>query len=395
MSLATSSVVAAPVPEPEPTSIWAARASALWGHALGRVGLSVVATLVLAALLAGVLAPHDPNEIYYNFILAEPGRQFWFGTDELGRDIFGRILYGARVSLMVVGAAVILSLVVGSTIGLVSGYFGGAVDEVIMRVMDGLMAFPALVLALAIVAVLGPDLVNAMIAIAIVNVPGFARLVRGETLVVRELDFVQAARAMGASRWRIMARHIWPSVSGNVLVYASLKASTALITESALSFLGLGVQPPTPSWGYMLATGMQYSQAWWISVFPGAVIFITVLGLNLCGDALRDVIDPKLNPEPSRSNRRAGRRPVRLRQLRQPRRGRRARVGLISPAVIRAGPSRRAWRPAADVGRKPNALVIVSNICILDQILSEVHRQDLITHCTQGDRYAVRRRNLP
>ena len=155
------------------------------------------------------------------------------------------------------------------------------------------MAFPALVLALAIVAVLGPDLLNAMIAIAVVNTPGFARLVRGETLVVRELDYVQAARAMGASPLRIVARHVCPSVSGNVLVYGSLKASAALITESALSFLGLGVQPPTPSWGYMLATGMQYTQAWWMSIFPGLAIFLTVLGLNLIGDAARDVIDPR------------------------------------------------------------------------------------------------------
>jgi len=142
--------------------------------------------------------------------------------------------------------------------------------------------------------VLGPDLLNAMIAIAIVNVPGFARLARGEALVAREMDFVQAARAMGAGPVRIMLRHVWPSVAGNMLVFASLKASAALITESALSFLGLGVQPPTPSWGYMLATGMQYGAAWWLSIFPGAAIFLAVLALNLCGDALRDAIDPKL-----------------------------------------------------------------------------------------------------
>jgi peptide/nickel transport system permease protein len=277
-----------------PASLWRARLRAFASHALGRVGLTLVVGLTVLAAFAGVLAPHDPTEIFYDHVLAPPSAQFWFGTDELGRCILSRVLHGARVSLQVVGAAVAASLAVGAAIGLVSGYVGGRVDDLIMRVMDGLMAFPALVLALAIVAVLGPDLVNAMIAIAVVNVPGFARLARGETLVVRELDFVQAARAVGARPSRILLRHVWPSVSGNLLVFASLKASAALITESALSFLGLGVQPPTPSWGYMVAVGMQYSQAWWMSIFPGAAIFVTVLGLNLCGDALRDAIDPRL-----------------------------------------------------------------------------------------------------
>lgn len=276
-----------------PPSRWRTVLAGLWGHRLGRAGALIVLALLIAAFGAGSFAPHDPTEIHYDHILTPPDARFWFGTDELGRDIFSRIVFGARVSLQVVAAAVALSLVIGAAIGLLSGYARGWIDDVAMRIMDGLMAFPALVLALAIVAVLGPDLLNAMIAIAIVNTPGFARLVRGETLVVRELDYVQAARAMGASPLRIVARHVWPSVSGNVLVYASLKASAALITESALSFLGLGVQPPTPSWGYMLATGMQYTQAWWMSIFPGLAIFVTVLGLNLIGDAARDVIDPR------------------------------------------------------------------------------------------------------
>jgi peptide/nickel transport system permease protein len=288
-----SAAKAADAHAPRPQPIWRTRLNGIWRHRLGRIGSLALTGLLLAALGADWLAPNDPNEIHYDFILSAPDTRFWFGTDELGRDILSRVLFGARVSLQVVAAAVLVSLAVGAAIGLVAGYVGGKVDELLMRVMDGLMAFPALVLALAIVAVLGPDLVNAMIAIAVVNIPGFARLVRGETLVVRGLDYVQAARAMGASPTRIMMRHIWPTVSGNVLVYASLKASAALITESALSFLGLGVQPPTPSWGYMLATGMQYSQAWWMSIFPGLAIFITVLGLNLVGDATRDVIDPR------------------------------------------------------------------------------------------------------
>lgn len=273
---------------------WIARLAGMWRHVLGRVGLLIVGGIVLCAVFAGALSPHDPNAINYDHILAPPSVKFWFGTDELGRDVFSRVLYGARVSLQVVAAAVALSLVVGVGIGLLAGYAGGRLDAVAMRIMDGLMAFPALVLALGIIAVLGPDLRNAMVAIAIVNVPGFARLARGETLVVRELDYVQAARATGAGTWRILRRHIWPSISGNVLVFASLKASAALITESALSFLGLGVQPPEPSWGYMLAVGMQYVDAWWMSIFPGMAIFLAVLGFNMCGDALRDVVDPRL-----------------------------------------------------------------------------------------------------
>ncbi|MCX7326595.1 MAG: ABC transporter permease [Hyphomicrobiales bacterium] len=293
MSIANVTSTSDRAPEKVPDARWLGLLKGLWRHRLGRAGCIVLAVLVLVAAGADWLAPHDPTEIYYDYILVAPDSRFWFGTDELGRDIFSRVLFGARVSLQVVAAAVALSLVIGAAVGLISGYAGAWIDNGLMRVMDGLMAFPALVLALAIVAVLGPDLLNAMIAIAVVNTPGFARLVRGETLVVRELDYVQAARAMGASPLRIVARHVWPSVSGNVLVYGSLKASAALITESALSFLGLGVQPPTPSWGYMLATGMQYTQAWWMSIFPGLAIFLTVLGLNLIGDAARDVIDPR------------------------------------------------------------------------------------------------------
>lgn len=266
----------------------------LWAHPLGRVALVVLALLLLAAALAPVLAPYDPAAVDYDAVLVPPNAAFWLGTDEIGRDILSRVLFGARVSLQVVLVSICAALLIGSSIGMVSGYLGGRVDTVIMRVMDGLMAFPVLVLALAIIAVLGPDLVNAMIALAIVNIPGFARLVRGEVLVQRELEYVHAARLLGASPGRVMLRHIWPNVSGNVIVYASLRASTALITESALSFLGLGVQPPTPSWGYMVAIGMEYSNAWWLSFFPGLAIFLTVLSLNFLGDALRDMLDPRL-----------------------------------------------------------------------------------------------------
>lgn len=267
----------------------------LWQHPLGRVGALLLSVLILCALLAPLIAPYDPAGVDYEAILSPPNRAHWLGTDEIGRDVLSRILFGARISLQVVVVSIGGAMIVGSVIGLVSGFAGGRIDGVIMRIMDGLLAFPMLVLALAIVAVLGPDLLNAMIAIAIVNIPGFARLVRGEVLVVRELEYVQAARVLGASRVRLMARHIWPNVSGNVIVYASLKASAALITESALSFLGLGVQPPTPSWGQMVAIGMDYFQSWWISFFPGLAIFLTVLALNFLGDGLRDVLDPRLS----------------------------------------------------------------------------------------------------
>jgi peptide/nickel transport system permease protein len=273
---------------------FARTARRLMAHRLGRIGLLVSALVAFCAAFAPWVMPHDPAGIDYEAILGAPHAKYWLGTDELGRDILSRIIEGAQVSVQVVFLAIALAFVAGSLVGLASGYFGGMVDDVVMRVMDGLLAFPILVLALAIVAVLGPDLVNAMIAIAIVNVPGFARLVRGQVLSIRELEFVQAARALGASDLRIMLRHILPSVVGNVVVYASLRASTALITESSLSFLGLGAQPPTPTWGGMLATGMQYWDAWWMSVFPGLAIFLSALALNFLGDGLRDAMDSRL-----------------------------------------------------------------------------------------------------
>lgn len=267
----------------------------LWRHVLGRTALCILAVAVIAALGAQWFAPHNPNIIDYNAILSPPSLTYLLGTDELGRDIFSRILYGAQVSLQVVAVALSVALVAGCIIGMIAGYYRGWVDDILMRLMDGLMAFPGLILALGIVAVLGPDLFNAMIAISIVNIPGFARLVRGQVLSVREQDFVQAAETLGASDARIMLKHVWPAVSGNVLVYASLKGSTSLITESALSFLGLGVQPPTPSWGQMLAIGMKYTDAWWMSIFPGLAIFLVVIAFNFLGDAARDVLDPKLS----------------------------------------------------------------------------------------------------
>jgi peptide/nickel transport system permease protein len=263
-------------------------------HRVGMCGLGVILVLVVCATFAPWLTPYDPIEINYEAMLAPPSWLHWMGTDEIGRDLLSRLIYGARVSLQIVFVAIILSLAVGGAIGLVSGYVGGKVDNVIMRVMDGLLAFPLLVLALGVIAVLGPDLMNAIIALAVVNVPGFARLVRGQVLSVRELDFVQAARAVGASDIRIMLKHIWPSVAGNVIVYASLRASSVLITESSLAFLGLGAEPPTPTWGQMLATAMEYWSAWWMSIFPGLAIFFSALAFNFLGDGIRDALDVRL-----------------------------------------------------------------------------------------------------
>lgn len=263
-------------------------------HRIGMCGLAVIAVILICAAFAPWLAPYDPAEIDYEAMTAAPSWLHLLGTDEIGRDILSRLIYGARVSLEIVFVAIVLSLVAGGGIGLVSGYLGGRIDNIIMRLMDGLLAFPLLVLALGVIAVLGPDLMNAIIALAVVNVPGFARLVRGQVLSVRERDFVQAARAMGAGDIRIMVRHIWPSVAGNVIVYASLRASSVLITESSLAFLGLGAEPPTPSWGQMLATSMEYWSAWWMSIFPGLAIFFAALAFNFFGDGMRDALDVRL-----------------------------------------------------------------------------------------------------
>ncbi len=260
----------------------------------GAAALAILAVVLGVAVLAPWIAPWSPIDVDVERITEGPTRLHWFGTDEIGRDILSRVMHGAGVSLQVVALSVGLAMVAGSAIGLVSGWFGGWVDAVIMRTMDALLAFPLLVLALTIVAILGPDLLHAMLAIAITKVPGFARLVRSEVLGLRQVDFVKAARAAGAGDLRILARHIWPNVSGNVIVYGSLAASQALITESALSFLGLGAQPPEPSWGYMVATGMEYASSWWMSVFPGLAIFLTVLAFNFLGDAARDALDSRL-----------------------------------------------------------------------------------------------------
>ena len=263
-------------------------------HPLGATGFTILLFVVMTAIFSPYLVSVDPVAVDFNAIQQPPSSDYILGTDEIGRSMWSRIVYGSRVALKIILFSIGGALIIGTTIGLISGYAGGRVDMVIMRIMDGLLAFPPLVLALGIIAILGPDLINATIAIMVVNIPSFARLVRGAVLTVREQDYVLAIRALGASPFRIMRYHLLPNVVGNIIVFASLRASTALITEASLSFLGLGVQPPTPSWGYMIAIGMNYWDYWWMSFFPGLAIFITILGFNLFGDALRDVIDPHL-----------------------------------------------------------------------------------------------------
>ncbi len=274
---------------------WKETLSALFANRLAAAGVVVLTLLILSALLADVVAPYSFTDDDLTRRLEPPSAAHWFGTDELGRDVFSRVLFGARVSLQVGAVAVGISLVLGTLIGLISGYRGGWTDIVLMRAMDVLFSFPVVLLAIAIVAVLSPSLTNTMIAIGVVFTPIFARVVRGSVLSVREEVFVRASRSLGASDWRIISRHILPNVAAPVIVQTSLSLAFAILTEAALSYLGIGVQPPRPAWGLMLldAQGFIATGAWWMSIFPGLAIFITVASLNLVGDGLRDALDPK------------------------------------------------------------------------------------------------------
>ena len=255
----------------------------------------VLVGLILAALFAESLVSRD--DIFTPDLadrLQAPSGEHWFGTDQLGRDVFARVLAGAEVSLRVGAVAVGISLTAGVVVGLLAGYFGRWVDDTLMRVMDVLFAFPALLMAIAVLAILGPGSTNAMIAIGIVYTPIFARITRASVLSVREEVYVRAARSAGAGDIRIIARHVLPNVTAPIIVQASISLAFAILSEAALSFVGLGTQPPDPSWGQMLSEGRGFiEQAWWMAVFPGAAIFVTVLAFNLLGDALRDVLDPR------------------------------------------------------------------------------------------------------
>jgi peptide/nickel transport system permease protein len=261
-------------------------------------GLLLTLVVVTMALAAPLLAHHDPNAQDTARRLEAPSKTHPLGLDDLGRDVWSRIVYGARVSLRVGFSVVILASLIGVTLGAISGYFGGAVDVAVMRLCDILLAFPGILLAIALVAVLGPSLNNVILALATIGWVGYARLVRGQVLKVREMEFVTAAKALGAKSPRVIVLHVLPNVINPVIVMATLGLAGAILSEAALSFLGLGVQPPTPSWGAMLTSGRRYlGLANHLAIFPGAAIMLAVMGLNFLGDGLIDALDPKYRKE--------------------------------------------------------------------------------------------------
>jgi peptide/nickel transport system permease protein len=276
-------------------SFWSIYARLFLRNRAGMIGAMVLGIIVLAAIFAPWIATHDPYFINRIERLQGPSRAHWLGTDEFGRDLFSRIVYGARTSMTVAGLAILLSTAIGTPAGIIAGYFGGFLDTIIMRVMDIIFSFPAILLALGITAILGPSLRNAAIALGVVYAPGFSRIIRGPVLASRRLEYVDASRVIGAGTARILIRHMLPNVISPLIVTATVTFSFALLAEAALSFLGLGAQPPTPSWGVMLADGRRFMEsAPYLAIFPGLAVMLGVLGSNLLGDALRDILDPRL-----------------------------------------------------------------------------------------------------
>ena len=304
-ALPPSSVATEAVPlgtsHPRADREWVALLHRLVRRRTALFGMLVVLGVLLAAAFAPLVAPFDPLEQDIGQRLREPGwqdaqgRVHPLGTDHLGRDILSRIVFGSRIALVVGLAAVAISGVLGMLIGLLAGYFGGRVDDFLMRLADIQLAFPFILLAIAVIGVLGPSLRNIIIVIGVSSWVVYARVVRGEVLSIREREYVQAAIALGSQNWRVLRHHVLPNTLTPWLVVATLDMARVIVIESALSFLGLGVQPPTPTWGGMLADGRVYlSTAWWLATFPGLAILITVLGINLFGDGLRDTLDPRL-----------------------------------------------------------------------------------------------------
>jgi peptide/nickel transport system permease protein len=279
------------------------RSQSLWSNAFRRLlrnpgaiaGLVILSLLALMAITASLIAPAEPNVMVARDALHKPSAEYPFGTDQFGRDILSRVIHGSRLSFQVGFIAVGIAFVAGVTLGLLAGYYGGWVDGAIGILIDIMLAFPGILLALAIVAILGPSLLNLMVAVGIAAVPTYTRLVRGAVLATRQLQYVEAARVIGARDRGIMFRHILPNVLAPAIVLATLGIGGAILVGAALSFLGLGAKPPTPEWGAMLSAGRNYlQQAWWITFFPGLAIMLTVLSINLLGDGLRDALDPRL-----------------------------------------------------------------------------------------------------
>lgn len=262
---------------------------------LALAGLAIVVLLFVISLAAPLISPYDPGAIDLQNVLAPPSGEHWFGTDQLGRDVLSRMIWGARISLKVGFVATGLAILIGMVLGAVAGYYGGWVDAVIMRFVDVMLCFPAFFLILAVIAFLEPSIWNIMIVIGLTGWMGVTRLVRADFISLRERDFVWAARAIGANDARIIFLHILPNALASILVAATLGIAGAILTESALSFLGIGVQPPTPSWGNILTAGKDNIDiAWWLSLYPGLAILITVVGYNLLGEGIRDASDPRL-----------------------------------------------------------------------------------------------------
>lgn len=262
------------------------------------IGLGLFVFVCALALAAPLIAPHDPLDQNILKRLQGPSAQFWMGTDAYGRDVFSRILYGARISLLIGLVSITIALLAGTTIGLIAGYFGGRADIIIMQIMDVLLAFPSLILGLIIVAMMGPSVGNLIIAIALTAIPPFARIARAPTIVVKEREFIEAGRALGFSHLRLMSGHILPNILPEVLVMGSLWLATAIRVEASLAFIGLGVSPPTATWGGMIREGFEnILDNFWLAFFPSIAILLVVFALNLLGDGLRDAIDPRLRGE--------------------------------------------------------------------------------------------------
>ncbi|QCR32679.1 ABC transporter permease [Lysinibacillus sp. SGAir0095] len=263
---------------------------------IGFVSLLIILLVVAIAIAAPIIAPYDPISQDRAAFLAAPNADHMMGTDDLGRDVFSRLVYGSQISLLVGIVTVVISIILGTLIGMVSGFFGGVVDMIIQRIMDAIMSIPALILALFIAALLGPAIQNVIIALVIIEVPRFARIVRGEMLRIRESNYVEASRSVGASSFRIIMKHGLPNMMAPIIVMASLAFGQTIIAEASLSFLGIGTPPPNPSWGLMLSDASMYMEsAPWLVLFPGLALSILVLAFNLFGDALRDFLDPKMS----------------------------------------------------------------------------------------------------
>ncbi|PWA12271.1 ABC transporter permease [Pueribacillus theae] len=263
---------------------------------IGTISIIFIFIVVVVAILAPLLAPYDPVAQNRQAFLAGPSAQHILGTDDLGRDVFSRIVYGSRISLIVGFASVVFSLIFGILFGVISGYFGGVVDMILQRVMDAILAIPALILALFIAALLGPAIQNVIIALVVVETPRFARIVRGEMLKIREMNYVEASRSVGSSVFRIIWKHGLPNMMAPIIVLSSLAFGQSIIAEASLSFLGIGTPPPKPSWGLMLSGASRYMEnAPWLVLFPGLALGLCVLAFNLLGDSLRDFLDPKLS----------------------------------------------------------------------------------------------------